>query len=234
MCSIGPIYLLGLVSLWWVFERVLHHVIRRSGWGEGDGSIWGSGVGVVSGPSFLLGVLKTCLGAGREAASIGSSWGLLPRVWVVVLLLASTYERVGGDAGGSGVLGSDSEILSGGLRLNARGLCTFFVLLNSILGAMLLPWVLRHHGKEGYGGGECEKSDGEILRTCLPQSTSTAFRVIVPFISTQTSDVLLVGQPIIHHCDPLSTTSYFLLGALVREATSLVHSYSNTYISCAF
>ena len=71
-----------------------------------------------------------------------------------------------------------------------------------------------------------------LFPTCLPRST--AFRVVVPFISIQTSDVLLVGQPIIHHCDPLSTTSYFSLGALVREAASLAQLYSDTRISLAF
>ena len=68
-----------------------------------------------------------------------------------------------------------------------------------------------------------------LFPTCLPRSN--IFVSSYPFISIQTSAVLLVGLLIIHHCRQPPT---FLLGALVREAASLAHLYSDTRISRRF
>jgi hypothetical protein len=56
-----------------------------------------------------------------------------------------------------GVVGGEGDFSGGLLRL-AGITITFLVLLDSVLDAMLLTQVLRHRGKEGYGGGNCEKS----------------------------------------------------------------------------
>jgi hypothetical protein len=60
-----------------------------------------------------------------------------------------------------GVVGGEGDFSGGLLRL-AGITITFLVLLDSVLDAMLLTQVLRHRGKEGYGGGNCEKSGGGI------------------------------------------------------------------------
>jgi hypothetical protein len=64
--------------------------------------------------------------------------------------------------------------------------------------------------------------------TCLPRSNAVV--LWYPFISIQTSEVLLVGLLIIHHCRQPPT----LLLGVVREAASLAHLYSDTRISRCF